>query len=471
MLKLINARLGFANNSSSSHSILLCNALEHGEVDKLVDYELSDGEPYFGWESFVCASPEAKAKYFACQLAEVMRRDVGEEIAGLTVKALFGVPEKFGKGTVDHESVFELPHYPDETLAIAFIREVFQEAIDNPRVVVGGGNDNDENSNPLNAVGTKHPWLGQLGTDGYRKNLIVRPEPYGWCLFNKETGARIRLEREGVTNNFPDTPELVDICITKYCCKSCTFCYQDCNYKGKHADTQWLGSLAWILKDHRVFEVVLGGGEPTEHPDFLRILGGFRNENIIPNFTTANARWLHEPGFVAEVVKKAGSIAFSCHSTYDVEHFGRLILLAGEELAKKAVLQSVVGIVAPAELKKMIAMAQAFGFEKYSLVGFKQTGRAPEKIPHDIADYKLASFLQKTYMRFYADTALLNLCPEIVEKYTCDVTEGKQSMYIDAVNKTMQESSYTGTGIAFERKDFPAREEILSAFHKFQRRA
>ena len=51
-----------------------------------------------------------------------------------------------------------------ESSQLPFIRELFQEAIDNPRVVIGGGNDNGGDS-PLKAQGTKHPWLGELGSD------------------------------------------------------------------------------------------------------------------------------------------------------------------------------------------------------------------------------------------------------------------------------------------------------------------
>ena len=324
MLKVSNIRLGFANNSSSSHSILLCNAINHGEVDKKVDYELSDGEPYFGWEDFVCASPEAKTKYFACQLASTLQNEVGDEIAGLTVAALLGVPEKYGKGIVDHQSEIVLPRYNNGVLAISFIKELFLKAINDPRVVVGGGNDNDGDC-ALSVDGKLLPWFDALGTEGYNKALIVRPEPYGWCLFNKNTGARIRLQRDGVDSDLPDTPELVDVCITKYCTKGCEFCYQDCGYNGEHAARKWLANLAWGFKEQKVFEVVLGGGEPTDHPDFLGILKDFKEYGIIPNFTTANDYWLNNKKFVADVAKYAGSIAFSCHNIYDVERFGQKI--------------------------------------------------------------------------------------------------------------------------------------------------
>lgn len=467
MLKVSNIRLGFANNSSSTHSILLCNSAKHKLRDRLVKAIDKDDEPNFGWDNFICASPEAKAKYFACQLADVLRPEVGEEVAGLTIAALFGLPEKYGKGGVDHQSLINLPRYSDGKIAIAFIRELFQEAIANPRVIIGGGNDNSDGFVP-NVDSSEHPWFAALGTD-IQAPVVVRPEPYGWCLFNKETGARVRLTREDATNMLPGTPELVDLCITKQCFKECPFCYQDCSYKGEHAKTGWIEHLAWGLESKNVFEVVLGGGEPTRHPDFLKILKAFREHNIVPNFTTADIGWMRNRDFVAQVVAYAGSIAFSCNDIHEMKYFARLILGAGEALTSKAVLQSIVGIVKPKDFKEMLKLAETFGFHKYSLVGFKQTGRAPQQMPYAIEQYKLPSLVKNSSLQFYVDTALLNLCPEIVEQYTCDTVEGRHSMYIDAVGKTMHESSYTGKAIPFKRLDYPmVDEEVMEAFRFFQ---
>ena len=118
----------------------------------------------------------------------------------------------------------------------------------------------------------------------------------------------------------------------------------------------------------------------------------------------------------------------------------------------------------------MIALTETMGFRHYSLVGFKQTGRAPEVIPHAIDEYNLSKLIKGAYLRFYADTALLKQCPSIVEQYTCDVAEGKQSMYIDAVNKTMAESSYTGKAVPFKGGHYPGSDEIVQAFQGFQGR-
>jgi MoaA/NifB/PqqE/SkfB family radical SAM enzyme len=470
MLKVENIRLGFANNSSSSHSILLCNAAKHKEKDYLVDYKLSDGEPYFGWEGFICASPEAKAKYFACQLAQTLRPEVGAEIAGLTVSALLGVSQEYGNGSIDHQSELTFPRYRDGKIAVGFIKELFNIAINDPRVVIGGGNDNDSDSSPLTTAGKTHPWFASLPLDQRESYLIAREEPYGWCLFNTLNGTRVRLRRDNAKSDLPKTPELVDIKLTGKCLRGCKFCYQGSDYDGKHSDQKWVEHLGYGLAKMGVLEVVFGGGEPTQYPGFLEIIERFKvYHNIIPNFTTANASWLREPEFVKKVVKYVGSVAFSCQDEHEMSHFAREILMAGKELAQKAVLQTIVGIVSPQELERMVSMAHGLGFNKYSLVGYKSTGRASSSPKYAPNKYDLEALIKDRYgMRFYADTALLTQFPEIIEKYTCDVTEGKQSMYIDAVVKQMAPSSYVGDSVNFVRQDYPMEEEISQAFCQFQ---
>lgn len=468
MLKVTNIRLGFANNSSSSHSILLCNA-GHTYQDYLVDEMLDEEQPYFGWERFICASKEAKAKYFACQLAETLRRDVGAEIAGLTIRALFNLPEYYGKGVVDHQSCLSFPCYQDGTIAMGFIREMFDRCINNPCVVVGGGNDNRDDDR-ADIVGEHIVQIASLPRDHWDSKMIVRPEPYGWCLFNPTTGARVRLQRDEATSDLPVTPELVDVKITDKCNKNCSWCYQGSNYQGKHANKDTLQHLAYALGRMNVFEVVFGGGEPTQHPDFLEILQSYKYNNIVTNFTTADTQWLENPEFVAKVVECVGSIAFSCNTLYEMRYTARRILLAGKKITEKAVIQSIVGIVPADNLSKMLEIAKELGFWKYSLVGFKQAGRAPQKPPCTLEDYNLYNLIKNSPLRFYADTALLKQFPEIVEKSTCDVAEGKQSMYIDAVSRTMAASSYIGDTVPWTQDKHIADDEILNAFHGFQKK-
>lgn len=440
MLTLSNVRLGFANNSSSSHSILLTN---QKFTDINVDFS-TKAAPSFGWKDFVCASKKAKRYYLACQLATALKYEIGEEIAGVVVSKLLDVPEVYGEGYVDHASSFNFPRYPDGTLAIEFIKELFASIIDNKKVVILGGNDNYvEVALPEDAV--KHPWIIE---DFIDKNtpLIVRKEPYGWCLFNRKNGTKIRLLKKGQSKAIPNSPELVDLCITHQCYRNCEFCYQNSTPKGSNANLSHIIHLANYLERLNVFEVVIGGGEPLLHPDFISILENFHNKKIVPNFTTAIDIW--DIGVFKEkieaAIKYAGSIAVSCNSLSEVQLAYQSISRHSRELLDKVVFQSIIGIIEPGDLDEILNHLNFIGIPSYSLVGYKATGRAPSKPPVPIFSYSIKNMLDKYSTRFYVDTALLKLCPELVEEYTCDTTEGTHSIYIDAVNQTVQESSYTG---------------------------
>jgi uncharacterized radical SAM superfamily Fe-S cluster-containing enzyme len=112
-------------------------------------------------------------------------------------------------------------------------------------------------------------------------------------------------------------PELLDVSITDYCATGCPFCYRGSTEAGQHASTSYLRRLAAACGEAGVFEVAIGGGEPTEHPDFVEILRAFRDAGVVPNFTTRNVDYLVRmgttkvPGGDWCQVRSPGSYAFS----------------------------------------------------------------------------------------------------------------------------------------------------------------
>lgn len=84
-------------------------------------------------------------------------------------------------------------------------------------------------------------------------------------------------------------PELADISISNHCSKQCNFCYRNSKPDGSFIS---LSNYKFILdnlsdkKWGKVFQVAIGGGEPTEHPDLIEILKITRQRGIIPNYTT-----------------------------------------------------------------------------------------------------------------------------------------------------------------------------------------
>lgn len=71
-----------------------------------------------------------------------------------------------------------------------------------------------------------------------------------------------------------------------------------------------------MTKNQKPFQVALGGGEPTEHPDFIEVLKTFKEMEIEPNYTT-NGMFSHW-GIAARPIYEAskeycGGVAVSCH--------------------------------------------------------------------------------------------------------------------------------------------------------------
>jgi len=84
-------------------------------------------------------------------------------------------------------------------------------------------------------------------------------------------------------------PEFYDIKITSYCEGNCPWCYMNSTCKGHHFD-DILGKVdkffGGMSENERPFQVAIGGGEPTMHPDFIPLLKKLRELGISPNYTT-----------------------------------------------------------------------------------------------------------------------------------------------------------------------------------------
>ena len=125
--------------------------------------------------------------------------------------------------------------------------------------------------------------------------MVARYDSPHWVVFNRGTGAKVRLTfttcPPGPYQDNPVTedtlkarkflkgpqvevtkaaaPELVDIKITDYCPFGCKYCYQGSTAKGTHAKTDTINTLSYALGRMHVFEVALGGGEPTNLHEVL----------------------------------------------------------------------------------------------------------------------------------------------------------------------------------------------------------
>lgn len=148
-----------------------------------------------------------------------------------------------------------------------------------------------------------------------------------FIFFNKKTGTKVRFTfEENSTYEKSTTPELVDVKITDYCPFGCKFCYMSSTLKGKHADLETIKKTFDLLSDLNVFEVALGGGEPTLHPKITEIIKYGCKKNLTMNLTTYNSKiFKNKELFDLFVKRKISSIGFSVNKVSDVDKILEMI--------------------------------------------------------------------------------------------------------------------------------------------------
>ena len=280
-------------------------------------------------------------------------------------------------------------------------------------------------------------------------------------------------------NRIPNTsvkalyPELVDLKITNYCVFGCEFCYQSSTREGSHAPFSKLKKYINVLSDLKVFEIAIGGGEPTMHPEFPEILEYIRKKGIIANFTTYSAKWLKNPEILEAVVKYASGIGVSVHNHKDIEKvklISRIVEEKKDELfldycSTKVVAQHVFGTVDADEFSKLLKTAVENNIH-ILLLGPKRTGFGrdfnfidPEALLFYVKLYFNTENIKKVFDKpvVSLDTSLsvdtefalrfekflredMGIAPEL---YT--TREGLYSFYIDGVEDKMAKSSYVNS--------------------------
>lgn len=423
-MQVSNVRLGFATNSSSSHSIVI---LPKGDRAPREDCDSSDGG--YGWENFVLTSTDEKLRYFAAQLGETLNYTLGSEITEAVLRDFFKVDWN-DSWYVDHQSLLTFPVDPKTGhLNWQFIKDL-QNFLEREDVVIFGGNDNN---------GVEHDYDDHLTRLREETGpLYAIRSGIWWTIFNARTGAKIRLSfKDGPELLRSNMPELVDMHITDYCPFDCPFCYQDSTTKGAVASLRTIQDYIDQLKG--TFEIAFGGGEPTFHPNFVQILEYTKNAGIIPNFTTKLMpnSWSQE--LVKTTQKICGGFAVSLRHTNEVDTLYKQCVKLG--LEDKVHVHYVVGVDQYYYLEAMIEACNRHHIP-LTLLGFKTTGRGanfkPAKEP--IRKESLAKAWNVS-----VDTAFVDLYPEMLTDISDRLVaagEGRFSMYVDAVNKQVGISSY-----------------------------
>lgn len=454
-MKIHNLRLGFACNSSSSHSLIFLP----GCTDNNPSYQ------EFGWETFTLSSVETKMGYLGQQIVASMNCQLGREPALALAMAITGVkidPD----GIVDHQSVWTLPRTWDESSVDTDFLYALRDYLKRDGVVVLGGNDNG-GDHPLAETNDetgegKNFHIFSRFTDGSGRLVTRFDEGLGtWTMFDRSSGAKIRLSFEQ-PNGEPQVPhvdaakasepELVDVKVTDRCPYECEHCYQGSTPDAAHADRAFLDKLLDDLAKSRVFEVAYGGGEPTTYPNFMQLLMATRERNIVPNFTTRNLGWIQK--FAAELPKIVGRVAFSVDFTEEIDRLEQYLTMRkdddksvfsihNEAYAHLVCVQHVVGATSQDQFERLLKLCKKHYID-VTLLGWKTTGRGSNVPTHQI-DWRGAVKRAKVY-RIHIDTALARSSDmSDIDKRTYHTTEGSVSCYVDGVQQKVGPSSYASS--------------------------
>lgn len=478
-MRIVNARLGFANNSSSSHSMIIMSK-DNAAV-------LSSDEPKdYGWENFTLTSATAKLDYLATAIWQQLRIQ-GNPITALVVaRDIVGLPNWSPKGEIDHQSTFQLPASPNGSPVDASFARAFAEWIQSEGVVVLGGNDNSDGHSLAIDDFDAMPFEREAANPFVAKF----DEASGtWTLFNKSNGAKLRMAFEpgealelhaiapgaskgpraaiDLQGEPPKmgTPELVDVKITDYCDIGCAYCYQGSTTSGKHASMEDIRTLAREFFKAGVLEVALGGGEPTRHPHFVEILEVFAAHGIVANFTTRDLSYLSDPAARARIQAASSSVAVSISSAQQIQDAQDAWSANGGSpyMSIPFSFQYVIGTASDAELAKIVAMSAKERLN-LTLLGYKDSGRGQAwregagkvfalreaKVQTQSSawiGFVKESMGERSYGRVCIDTALAResealLAQEGVGRHLWHKSEGLVSMYVDAVAMSMGKSSY-----------------------------
>jgi MoaA/NifB/PqqE/SkfB family radical SAM enzyme len=446
-MRILNLRLGFAMNSSSSHTIFI---LPNGR--KVKDSLFYDFE--YGWEFFTLASKDEKEKYMATLLWSNANHMDDEARVDLFLTRF---PKKYlphmGNSYIDHASSLSLPRrYSDMRQIDMTFFDALCEFVYQDNVVIGGGNDNSDDGHWLEeeAQSPNLRWI--LAERG--DNLIAVYDKIGnfWTLFNKSDGTKTRFTFEdGELKDFPQkshTPQLVDIKISDFCPFNCPFCYTGSTTNGLHGNVDYIKSVIDELSTRRVFELAIGGGEPTLHPNFVDILEYANAKGLVPNFTTKNIKWMNSDD-AERIAKAIGGFAVSIETVEDIEkaHNSYSEMCKRLSIFPKMSVHVVMGTVTQERFIELMRACKEYGITP-TLLGYKTTHRGSEynAINYDWWFDVLVKNKDDVYY-VAIDTVMSQQYDALLKEkdipfWMYYVRDGQFSMYIDAVAQKCGESSY-----------------------------
>ncbi len=451
-MKLHNVRIGFATNSSSSHSIIFIRNQNN------IEYEEPYDEFSYGHENFTLLTSDDKKTYLICNLIGNLK--IGHpEIEHILIK-IFKRPDIFDNISsvgVDHESLLEFPlNYNGNAINFQFFTELCDYISNENDIIILGGSDQDDGHPVItNDDGNNVEHLGfPYFSSKYQNTICRKDEKYDfWTIFQRNTGNKLRFSfNEGYEINKSTVPELIDMKITDHCDFNCDFCYQNSTNNNNHADFNKIKEVISNLNELEVLEVALGGGDPVSHPQFFDILKEFNKKNIIVNFSTRNVNFIIDNFKLLKDL--CGSIGLSISNLDELQVYHKIIDDCGLKIFElnNITIQYTMGSTNIDEFNLIMKeLIDVNYFSTLLLLGYKDIGRGKTFNKHnydkwlDVVNRYIENDKYNS-LNLSIDTCLLDDFQNLIEKQFNSLlftpTEGKFSMYIDLVDDKIAKSSF-----------------------------
>lgn len=452
-MQIFSVRFGLATNSSSTHSLVfLPEGFQAHDSNGETDEPFGD----FGWQHFTAVSPQQKLRYLACLLKERLYQELPANIADAVIRSWLGDVVYDAKDYIDHQSFMFIPSAHGTKLPDERFTKELRDYLLQDRLAILGGNDNEPLRHPLDSGDTfRLPMPRNVDADG--PNYVCRyDEKYQyWTIFCAKDGTKLRFRFDRASNHMRVTPqkssapELVDLKITNFCPCGCAFCYQSSSIAGGHASSDSIISLAEDLHLLKVFEVAIGGGEPTLHPDFPAIIEAFHHAGIVANFSTRNANWLRDPRIARRILDSCGAFGYSARSEQEIRDVKMMLEYNGYG-PEKVNIHLVLGVFDDWELEQMLRQTGECGLNT-TLLRFKPVGRGAKFQPKRFSNWlQVVKKLAKDRdwkAKIGIDTPLAaefeqQLKQAEIPEWLYETREGGFSCYIDLTRDQIGPSSY-----------------------------
>ena len=494
-MQITHIRRGFATNSSSTHSILeLAPGLALPESTH-TDWRERDDH----YERFVVSDRASRIDYLHA-MAAIGARDVAGwndedewyRLYRQLAQALPGGPlarEDARDLHIDHLPGWSIPRIiHTREMDVDYFAHVARLLLSERVVVMDDEWPNAKRGEYLHLLEGEYDVSKRVGDNE-------------WSLLSFRNGrkCRVRFDEAGRQFTRPISPsralEMVDVSISNACGRMCPFCYRASVPDGAQADIRQMKALVRGLKEADAMEMVIGGGEPTEHPDFYPFLRDTDFGDLCVSCTTRDLDFIAslarvnriKPDEVLETLcGKVKAIGLSVQTAAEVKLAERNLAALRSNERPWPNRPALVFHVIPGPEWREVLVAVHEGQHDLLLLGMKFTGRQTGVDPKAYADAvgemleseslkkRLGNYSsRRRYERktrlgvdtqFLVDAHALNPAwRERLDWRTWSDTEGEWSAFIDLVDETMAPCSFGGEKVKLDGLDGT---DLLKAFDR-----